>query len=168
MTNEELKEIREIHNLTKGEFAKLLNVTPMLYGRYESGSLEIPEEIVVKIGEISNTTISAIENAGKKRKQRVSKKGTTSAAAAVTSAEAPSTEAPGSFDEKALVRVPQEDKANVEVVIESLMGGQITVDEVIEKVRRVAGDGPAKVYVKPEENRAYFVTETISGAVYLW
>ena len=53
MTNEELKEIRETHNLTKGEFAKLLNVTPMVYGRYESGSLEIPEELEEKIKKAS-------------------------------------------------------------------------------------------------------------------
>ena len=43
MTNEELKKIREEKNQGKGEFAKSLGVIPMVYGRYESGTLKIPE-----------------------------------------------------------------------------------------------------------------------------
>ena len=44
MTNEELKKIREEKKQGKGEFAKLLGVTPMVYGIYESGTLKIPGE----------------------------------------------------------------------------------------------------------------------------
>ena len=45
MTNEELKKICEDKGLKKGEFAKLLGVTPMIYGRYESETLAISEKV---------------------------------------------------------------------------------------------------------------------------
>ena len=47
--------------------------------------------------------------------------------------------------------------------IESKMGGQITYDEIIKKVPK-----GADVYVKPEENKAYWVKGKKSGAVVLW
>ena len=52
MTNEELKKIREEKNQSKGEFAKLLGTTPMVYGRYESGTLKIPENIETAVKEM--------------------------------------------------------------------------------------------------------------------
>ena len=45
MTPQELIKIRETLNLTKSQFAMLLGVTPMLYGRYESGSIIIPPHV---------------------------------------------------------------------------------------------------------------------------
>lgn len=41
MTNEELTKIREEKKLSKSEFAKLLGITPMLEGRFESGDIEL-------------------------------------------------------------------------------------------------------------------------------
>ena len=52
-TNEELKKIREDKGLKKGEFAKILGVTPTIYGRYESGTLAIPEQIENAVGELT-------------------------------------------------------------------------------------------------------------------
>ena len=49
MTNEELTKIREEKTLSKGDFAKLLGITPMLLGRYEKGSLAIPDSIAEKL-----------------------------------------------------------------------------------------------------------------------
>ena len=45
MPPQELIKIMETLNLTKSQFAMLLNITPMLYGRYESGNIVIPEQI---------------------------------------------------------------------------------------------------------------------------
>ena len=52
MINEELKKIREEKKQGKGEFAKSLGVTPMVYGRYESGTLKIPENIETVVKEM--------------------------------------------------------------------------------------------------------------------
>ena len=103
MTNEELKKIREEKNQGKGEFAKSLGVTPMVYGRYESGTLKIPENI---------------EDAVKK----------------------------------------------TTILIQSQLGGTITPEEVLKRIP----DGCDQVYIKPEENKAYWVKGDESGAVELW
>ena len=46
MTNTELTKIREEKKLSKSEFAKLLDITPMILGKYEKGSCKIPESLV--------------------------------------------------------------------------------------------------------------------------
>ena len=54
MTNKELTKIREEKNMTKGQFAALIGISPMMQGRYEGGKVAIPEEIaekVMKLGE---------------------------------------------------------------------------------------------------------------------
>ncbi|MGX8706841.1 MAG: hypothetical protein ACSW8J_09705, partial [bacterium] len=49
------------------------------------------------------------------------------------------------------------------IIIQSAMGGEITVDEILARVGDVE-----KVYVKPEENAAYWVKGEENGAVALW
>ena len=51
MTNKELTKIREEKKLGKKEFAALLGITPMLLGRYEKGSVVIPENVAEKLKE---------------------------------------------------------------------------------------------------------------------
>ena len=56
------------------------------------------------------------------------------------------------------------------IVIESVMGGKITVDEIKTRVKD-AVNHPVKdleIYVKTEENRAYFTADGVSGSIYLW
>ena len=102
MTNEELKKIREDKGLKKGEFAKLLGVTPMIYGRYESGTLAIPDKVESAVGELNAkesdiavekadaAVVTEIEGektirkAGRKTKEKVTEAVDTVADAAVT------------------------------------------------------------------------------------
>ena len=53
------------------------------------------------------------------------------------------------------------------VAIQSKMGGEISVDDILDKVHEVAGTVD-KIYVKPEENSAYYVKGTETGSVVLW
>ena len=53
------------------------------------------------------------------------------------------------------------------VMIQSQSGAEIDVLEIQRKVKASCPDAQ-KVYVKPEENRAYWVSENASGAVVLW
>ena len=55
----------------------------------------------------------------------------------------------------------------VELIIESTMGGQISADEIIKRVKEKRNDA-AKIYVKPEENKAYFTYGDSVGHVELW
>ena len=54
-------------------------------------------------------------------------------------------------------------KAAPTVIIQSIMGGEINVEEIIAKVGEVEA-----IYVKPEENAAYWTRGDESGAVNLW
>ncbi len=59
MTNTELSNIRGEKKLSKGDFAKLLGISPMLLGRYEKGSCAIPDSIAEKIRSLSDLAAAA-------------------------------------------------------------------------------------------------------------
>ena len=61
----------------------------------------------------------------------------------------------------------EEKTAPVELIIESTMGGQISADEIIKRVKEKRSDA-SKIYVKPEENKAYFTYGDSVGHVELW
>jgi transcriptional regulator with XRE-family HTH domain len=45
MTNTELKSIRKTLDLSKTDFARAIGISPVMEGKYEKGSREIPEEV---------------------------------------------------------------------------------------------------------------------------
>ena len=61
----------------------------------------------------------------------------------------------------------EEKTAPVELIIESTMGGQISADEIIKRVKEKRSDA-SKIYVKPEENKAYFTYGDSVWHVELW
>ena len=69
--------------------------------------------------------------------------------------------------EEKTAKAVEEKTAPVELIIESTMGGQISAEEIIKRVREKRGDA-AKIYVKPEENKAYFTYGDSVGHVELW
>ena len=50
------------------------------------------------------------------------------------------------------------------IIIQSVLGGTITPEEILS---RIPSDADA-VYIKPEENKAYWVKGSKSGSVELW
>ena len=83
---------------------------------------------------------------------------------AASAAEAPAVEEQTAVEEMAAV---DEKKCGVELIIESTMGGQISAEEIIKRVKEKRSDA-AKIYVKPEENKAYFTYGDSVGHVELW
>ena len=67
-------------------------------------------------------------------------------------------------EKKATARKPAKKKAKEpRVIIQSPMGGEIDVNEILAKV------GPVdKIYVRVDQNAAYWVRGDESGAVNLW
>ena len=183
MTNTELTKIREEKKLSKQEFAALLGVTAMLVGRYEKGSCAIPEEVAKKALALgaektavkaaaapakdaaAKTAAKAVE---KKVKKTVEKK--VDKAVKDTAKKAAGKAAKGAAGVAAVKAVKKtaaksaKASADPVLVIESVMGGQITPDEVLKKVPK----GAEQIYIKPEENRAYWVKGKKSGSVELW
>ena len=155
MKAEELIKIREEKKLTKTEFAKEIGVTAMLLGRYEKGSASIPEEVAKKALAFGDAK-AAKETVEKKAEKKVEKKVEKKAEKAV---KADAKKSPA----KAVKKAAKEKAAPV-FTIESKMGGQITYDEVLKKLPK----GVEQIYVKPEENKAYWVKGKKSGEILLW
>ena len=95
---------------------------------------------------------------------------------AASAAEAPAVEEKTAVEEQTTVEektaveemaAVDEKKCAVELIIESTMGGQISAEEIIKRVKEKRSDA-AKIYVKPEENKAYFTYGDSVGHVELW
>ncbi len=94
-----------------------------------------------------------------------------------SSAKEADVQVPTSAEDKAdkADKVDKEDKADkkdvaekpLSIIIQSVMGGTITVDEIEKRVKESAPDADT-VYVKPEENRAYWTGGGKMGYVVLW
>ena len=179
MTNKELTKVREEKKLSKSEFAKLLNITPMLLGKYEKGSIKIPDSIVEKLKELADTAV-ATELEVKKTARKAARKVKEAATATMTSDDAVATEIEAKKTVREAGRKAKDtaEKA-VEVIkdsarkaigipninIQSSMGGNITLEEIAEKVPKKTTD----VYVKVEENKLYYVLENgETGDVDIW
>ncbi len=85
---------------------------------------------------------------------------TESAAAAKPAVKAPAAKAPAA--KKPAAKKPAAKKA-AEIIIQSELGGEITPDAILAKVG--AAD---KVYVRVDQNKAYWVRGEETGSVDLW
>ena len=53
--------------------------------------------------------------------------------------------------------------------IQSVMGGEITVDEILSRIRNQVGDRTVSdIYVKTEENKAFYLVDGQTGFLKLW
>ena len=172
MNNTELKQIRESLGMSKTEFANKLGITPMMEGRYESGGITIPER-VASIAE----GLAKPKKTRKKKEAEVITPSTTEMAAtpspkvekAVEVATPPAAKEPAKpkRTRKKAAAEPSEELSvdgEVRMVIQSRLGGEISITEILSKIP----DGVEKVYIKPEENRVYWVSADSAGCVELW
>lgn len=179
MTNKELTKIREEKKLSKSDFAKLLNITPMLLGKYEKGSIKIPDSIVEKLKDLADTA-TATEIEVKKTVRKAARKAKEAATATLTSDEAVATEIEAKKTvreagrktkdtaEKAVEAIKDSARKVIgipNIIIQSPMGGHITLEEIAEKVPKKTAD----VYVRVDENKLYYVLESgETGDVDIW
>ena len=109
-----------------------------------------PDEIKEVVEEIAEVVATTVEE-----------KAAEPAATSVEEKKAPVAE------EKAAEPAAPVVEERVDLIIESTMGGQISADEIINRVKEKRSDA-AKIYVKPEENKAYFTYGDSVGHVELW
>lgn len=73
MTYRKLKDLREDHDLTQLELAKILNISQRGYSHYETGNNDIPTEILIKLANYYNVSIDYIlERKKDKKKETIS------------------------------------------------------------------------------------------------
>ena len=181
MTNTELKKIRKERNLSKGELAKFLGITPMLLGRYEKGSCAIPDEVAEKLQanadgvvateiEVKKTTRKGGRKAKEKAAEIVAEvKETVGEKAIAAEIEVKKTARKGARKAKETVSAVKgsvKKAAGVpNIIIQSPMGGYITPADIAKKVPKNTED----VYVRVDENKLYYVLKNgESGDVDIW
>ena len=143
MVSEIVKNLRSSLNLSRAAFGKRIGVSGSAVVNYETGKSQPREGVLEKIKALQ-AEATALEEAMSAPVEE---------------------EAAESMVEKAEVQIDEKIKEKkTSIIIQSLMGGTITTDEILERIP----SGAEKVYIKPEENAAYWVKKDKSGSVELW
>lgn len=141
-----IKELRTAQKLSQAAFAKTIGVSTASVTAYEAGRVNPSEKVQEKIREVYNVDLSP--KPAKKAK------------AAKPAAEKP--KAKRTAKAKAEKSAPAQSE-KTEIIIQSPMGGTITPEEIIAKIG--AAD---KIYVRVDENKAYWVKGEETGSIDLW
>ena len=161
-----IKALRKEKGLSQKAFGASIGVSLSTVGAYENGRIKPSEKVLVAIKEVYGSTaldatsveppaILAVETTPieVEPKKRGRKK---TAAAAPVSVEA-------AHAVKTVEKKSRRKKGTVAVIIQSPLGGSITPEEVLVKT------GPVDaVYIRVDENKAYWVRGDETGSVDLW
>ena len=142
-----IKELRTAQKLSQAEFAKTIGVSTQSVGAYEAGRTKPGEKVLAKIKEVYGEAVVARKEEAKPAEKAAVKKNAAKTAAKKT-AEKPAKKAAGK---------------KTEVIIQSPLGGIITPEEIIARI----GEAD-QIYVRVDENKAYWVRGEESGSVDLW
>ena len=179
MINTELTKIREEKKLSKSEFAKLLDITPMILGKYEKGTCKIPESLVEKLKTLADAaTVAEIEVKKTARKTaRTVKEAVEDAVQSDTTVAAEievkkTAHKAGRITKETAEKAAETLKETAKkvagipnIIIQSPMGGAITPEDIADKVPKKTTD----VYVRVDENKLYYVLENgETGDVDIW
>ena len=172
-----IKALRTGRGLSQKAFAESIGLKTNTVSAYEQGRIKPSEAVLAKIKEVYGTlevapaaeTAPVVEESkpvaktrmkrGKKKDEQpaVEKKATKPTKRGKKAEVAPAAE------EKKTTKRGKKAEAAPTVVIQSPMGGSITPEEIIKKT------GPVDVvYVRVDENKAYWVKGEETGAVDLW
>lgn len=189
-----IKELRQQLQLSQPKLAKALGIGVSTIGGYETGRISPSDKVVAKIKETFGVDLNAIATAVEEKAAAVIEE-EKAVLAQVEKEAAPAEKEAAPAEKKAPAKpkrakkaaapaaekkaAPAEKKAKApaekkekparakkvaaKIVIQSVMGGEIAIEDILAKV----GDVDT-VYVKPEENAAYWVKGDQSGAVNLW
>lgn len=164
-----IKEFRLSQKLSQVELATALGISVSSERAYEYGKRDPSATVVARIKELFGVDLAtaepvaapapAVEEAPAKKPRTRKKKET--AAEAAPAEPVPAVEE--KVDEKPAKKPRARKKTTPTVIIQSIMGGEINVEQIIAKVGEVD-----TIYVKPEENAAFWVRGEETGAVNLW
>ena len=169
-----IKELRQMKGLTLAAFAESIGIGMSTLTGYEAGKRQPSEKALAAIKEVYGVDLAntpspsgdAPAPAEKKARKPHGKK--EAPAPAVKKAEEKKSRKPRSKKEAAPAPVEKKaekktSKQPAKIIIQSLMGGEITPEEILSRVGDVD-----KVYIKVEENAAYWVKGDETGAINIW
>ena len=165
---DKLKALRTTRNLTKAALAKMIGVSGQMVSLYENGKSKPREEVMKRIADtfgkdwdaiLTETDFNEVAAPAEPVSAKAKEAGVEGKPAASKQA-AKAKEAPARKEKPARAKKP----SVTEVFIESMLGGSISTEEILKKIPK----GTTEVYVKPEENKAYWVKGDKTGSVDLW
>ena len=166
-----VKNLRLTMNLSQKAFGELLGVSGASVGFYENGRNEPKDVILEKLKELEASlptgAVSVPEADEEKATPVVEENIIVSAPADAEVTVAKETTTTKKTKAKKADKKETTTKANkktTRLFIQSNAGGSITPEDVMKKVP----EGVDEIYVKPEENKAYWVKGSESGSVELW
>ena len=152
-----IKELREKYKLTQAALAKSLGVSSITISAVETGRTKVSKNLSDKIREVYGETVEPETKRGKTAEKAVAKKTRTARKKTGAAAKTAAAE-PGNTVEKKARRTKK-----AKIVIQSPMGGEITTEDILKKI------GEAEtVYVRVDQNKAYWVKGDETGSVELW
>ena len=165
-----IKELRKEKGLTQAAFAQSIGVSVPSIGGYEAGRIHPSTKVLNKIKEVYGMEIAAdtSEKSIKKETKKVGRKITGDKKKAPSKKKLEKKDS----DESAILPAIKEKKpakrgkkkVNAPVIIiQSPLGGSITPEEILMKVGSVDA-----VYIRVEENKAYWVRGEETDSVNLW
>ena len=173
-----IKELRQMKGLTLAAFAESIGIGMSTLTGYEAGKRQPSAKALAAVKEVYgvdlNDTLSPTGDAPapdeKKARKPHGKK--EAPAPAVKKAEEKKSRKPRAKKEAAPTTVEEKVEKKAEkktskqlakIIIQSLMGGEITPEEILSRIGDVD-----KVYIKVEENAAYWVKGDETGAINIW
>lgn len=139
-----IKELREKNHLTQTALAKSLGVSSNTISAIEGGRLKLSAKLAGRIEEVYGAVIDPATAAKKTAKRGRKPKAKPVAEKKPRKAAAKKQRAP-------------------EIVIQSPVGGEITPEAILEKIGQAE-----KVYIRVDQNKAYWVNGEETGSVDLW
>ena len=146
-----IKNIRTTLGFSRAALAKMIGVSQTMVGNYESGKSVPREEVLEKIKGLLKET-----------KEEETAQSTIEEEAQALTIEDVMPEPV--VEEETAKPIDEKPAAPVVVYIQSLLGGTVTVDNILTRIP----NGIDTVYIKPEENKAYWVKGEESGDIDLW
>ena len=152
-----IKELRTRNNMTLKAFGESIGVSESAVSSYESGKKKPGQETLEKISQVYDVSREWLmgEVSDVQETTRMVKAAVEIAAPVIAEDAAEAVEE---------IRGAGKEKKKPELVIESLAGNQISPEEIFAKLPESA----EKVYVKPDENKAYWTGGEETGSINLW
>ena len=151
-----IKELREKYELSQAKLAKAIGASTSLIGAIENGKRNVTDKIAAAVKDVYG---EVIETAAKAENVKAE------AAEAVAKVEKKAKTTRTKVEKKAK-EVEKKIEAAVKkpvIHIQSPMGGEISPEEILARVGAVDD-----VYVRVDENKAYWVKGEETGSVDLW
>ena len=158
-----IKELRLSLGLSQPKFAKALGIGTSSVGGYETGRINPSAKLIAKIKEVYDVDLNGPAPEAKSAEAKPAKKAAKNPPKKPVPAKKPEKKAAAAEAKKAAPAKKPAAKKAAALIIQSPMGGNITPEEIIARVGDVD-----QIYVRVDENKAYWVKGEETGSVDLW